>query len=228
MRYRLKVVDDSRVLIENEETGLFVGSANIFFGPAPEDPHQIVMRACEVFSNAGGSIAFISPGLCPLRPAPIVFARWEASRGFPSFQGREAEPAEPYRMERRFGSLLAEASIEVARAASEYLNGRVNAETINKCAELIAELHTIRSASHYGSFDHRAGDADPYFSGPTKSSARMSFNEAAQYYGLRELKIRHQDLSDATLAEILTWPLDLLPKMFDRLAPRKLWFSRDL
>ena len=51
----------------------------------------------------------------------------------------------------------------------------------------------------------------------------MTFAEAAEYYGLRELRKRHPDLSDETLKVVLSWPLDVLRSLsgnFDSLALR--------
>ena len=47
----------------------------------------------------------------------------------------------------------------------------------------------------------------------------MGFAEAAQHYGLLELQRRFPDQSDPTLKEMLSWPLDLLRNLVDRVSP---------
>jgi hypothetical protein len=51
------------------------------------------------------------------------------------------------------------------------------------------------------------------------SGPRMSFAEAAQFYGMKELRRRHPDASNATLREVLAWPLEVLTDLLERLSP---------
>jgi hypothetical protein len=48
----------------------------------------------------------------------------------------------------------------------------------------------------------------------------MSFAAAAQNYGMSELRQRLPDVSEAILHELLSWPLELLTRLLDRLSPQ--------
>jgi hypothetical protein len=49
---------------------------------------------------------------------------------------------------------------------------------------------------------------------------RMSFAAAAQHYGMFELQMRFPDVSETALKEALSWPLDLLRDLLNRLSPQ--------
>ena len=48
----------------------------------------------------------------------------------------------------------------------------------------------------------------------------MSFGAAAQHYGMIELRIRFPDESETTLKKVLSWPLDLLDDLLNRITPQ--------
>ncbi len=105
----------------------------------------------------------------------------------------------------------------VARGQTEYQGGGLKAETKEKCAGLIAQLHATWYASRFGSFDADRGVHDPYFA--NKSGPRMTFAAAARHYGMFELRLRFPDVSETTLKAMLSWPPDLLRDTLNRLSP---------
>jgi hypothetical protein len=60
---------------------------------------------------------------------------------------------------------------------------------------------------------------DPYFAN-FGDDPRMSFAAAAQHYGMFELQMRFPDVSETTLKALLSWPLDLLDDLLNRVPPQ--------
>jgi hypothetical protein len=60
---------------------------------------------------------------------------------------------------------------------------------------------------------------DPYFAN-FGDDPRMSFGAAAQHYGMIELRTRFPDESETTLKKVLSWPLDLLDDLLNRITPQ--------
>src|ERR1017187_5666371 len=104
---------------------------------------------------------------------------------------------------------LGDAGSLIALAVMEYQSGGLKAETKSKYADVITKLHAIWYASRFGSFDAERRVIDPYFAN-FGDDPRMSFADAAQHYGMFELRMRFPDESDTTLKEVLSWPLELL------------------
>jgi hypothetical protein len=126
----------------------------------------------------------------------------------------------PNRIEQLLGTLLADICVEVARGVIECGDGGLEGSTKERCARLIAEVHAIWYVSRFGSFDDETRPAnDPYFSNTTSSGPRLSFPQAAAVYGMWELRRRFSDISDATLRQVLAWPLELLKTTLERLSP---------
>jgi hypothetical protein len=224
MRYRLKVVDEDRIFVQNVETGLIVGRVDAFLERGPLR-HQFVVSGCSFYDNEGVEIANVphTQVANPLRLPAVSIAFRERDNGYRTFQANADQPVRPDETEQRLGFLLAQASAEMARGVLEYQNGGLRADTKNNFGALIAEVHSIRAASYHGSFDDKVRQEELYFSGSSPSGPRMTFTEAAEYYGLRELRKRHPDLGDETLKVVLAWPLDLLRSLsgnFDSLALR--------
>jgi hypothetical protein len=224
MRYRLKVVDEDRIFVQNVEMGLIVGRVNAFL---ERDPlrHQFVVSGCSFYDNEGVEIAYVphTQVANPLRLPAVSIAFRERDNGYRTFKANADQPVRSDETEHRLGFLLAQASAEVARGVIEYPNGGLRADTKSTFGALIAEVHSIRAASYHGSFDDKVREEELYFSGPSPSASRMTFAKAAEYYGLRELRKRHPDLSDETLKVVLSWPLDVLRSLsgnFDSLALR--------
>jgi hypothetical protein len=107
----------------------------------------------------------------------------------------------------------------IARAWIECRNRGLKSETKSKYADLIAQLHDIWYASRFGSFDDESRVIDPYFAN-TRDRPRISFADAAQQYGMFELQMRFPEVSDTTLKELLSWPLELLENTLMRLSPQ--------
>jgi len=76
-------------------------------------------------------------------------------------------------------------------------------------------MHSIWYASRFGSFDGERRVMDPYFAN-FGGDPRTSFAAAAQHYGMFELGLRFPDVSETTLKEALSWPLDLLDDALNR------------
>jgi hypothetical protein len=222
MRYRLEVNDDEDIDVHNVETGLVVGWVWPIFDRNPKFADREFVIGCNIYSNHHRNLSSVLHTQVrePLRFAAVLLSLHEEQEGYPTLKAHAAELPQPDRMEHLLGALLADTCKEMARGALECQNvGSLNNSTKLWCAALLAKLHAIWSASKYGSLDHKLRVEENYFSGATPSSPRMSFADAAEYYGMKELRKRFPDLSDTTLQEVLAWPLALLPRLTDRLAP---------
>jgi hypothetical protein len=82
-----------------------------------------------------------------------------------------------------------------------------------------ARIQAIWWASLFGSFNGETQTTEPYFA--YSSDPREPFAAAAQRYGLYILRQRFPDESETTLKAALSWPLDLLTKLVNRLSPKK-------
>ena len=89
------------------------------------------------------------------------------------------------------GRLVADACGAIAMALREYQDGGLRAETKLHGGDLIARLYSLRQ--------YMVGYWD--------------FDAMARTYGKRVLRERYDDLSDAALDELVSWPLDLLAKV---------------
>ena len=219
MRYRMEVIEDELV-IGNVETDIDLGSVIPLSRDDPHDPDRPILSGCTVLNKDGDSIATISTATLPnpLEMAAVAVANHEAANGYRGFKGG-AEGPDPYRIEWRLGTVLADAASEVARGLIEFRSGGLKAETKSKYADLIAQLHDIWYASRFGSFDGERRVMDPYFAN-FGGDPRMSFAAAAQHYGMFELRSRFPDESETTLQAALSSPLDLLSDTLNRLSPR--------
>jgi hypothetical protein len=217
MRYRTEVIEDELV-IRNVETDIKLG----FVIPLSIDdlhrPDRPILSGCTVLNKDGHSIATIIRATVPnpLEQAAVAVANYEAHYGYPGFKAGAKNP-DTHRIEWLLGTVLADAASLIAVAVIEYQNGGLKAETKSKYADLITQLHDICYASRFGSFDGERRVMDPYFA--NGSCSRISFGAAAQHYGLSELRRRFPDVSETTLKEVLSWPLDLLSDTLNRLLP---------
>ena len=153
-----------------------------------------------------------------LEIGPAAIASYEEANGYPDFEPLDEEP-QPKRVEYLLGTLLADAAAEIARAVLEYKGSGLTAETKEKFGEWIVELYRIWFASRFGSWDGERRVYDPYFAHPYPEQPRLSFAAAAQEYGMRELKMRFPEASEAALKEILLLPLEMLECLLNRLVP---------
>ena len=216
MRYRLELNDEDLV-VRNVETDLELGAVLRQCIDDPHDPNRLILTACTVFNSGGQHIATICTSN-PLEAAAVAVANYEAHYGYPGFKPG-AERPEPYRIERRLGTLLADTASVIGRGLFEFRDGGVKAETKEKFGELIAQLYDIWYASRFGSFDAERGVQDPYFANTPSCHPRMSFAAAARHYGMDELRFRFPDASEAALKKALSWPLEMLERTLNSLVP---------
>jgi len=219
MRYRMEAIEDELV-IRNVETDIQLGTAVPFTMNDPNDPIHPIF-GCSVLNKDADKIATISTITVPnpLEMAPVAIANYEAMSGYPGIKDGAKNP-DPQRIEWRLGTVLADAASLIARAVIEYQSGGLKAETKLKYADVITELYDIWFASRFGSFDGETRVMDPYFAN-FASDPRMTFAAAAQHYGMFELRRRFPDESETTLRGMLSWPLDLLTDLLNRLSSRK-------
>jgi hypothetical protein len=98
-------------------------------------------------------------------------------------------------IERHIGETVADAVCAMGRARVEYEDGALQAETKERCVELIACLYRLwRYTPGYESFD-----------------------DAARHYGKVVLPERFGDASDAALDKLISWPLDTLAAVVRKL-----------
>ena len=217
MRYRMEAIEDE-LIIRNVETDIQLGTAVPFWMNDPNDPIHPIF-GCSVLNKDADKIATISTITVPnpLEMAPVAIANYEAMSGYPGIKDGAKNP-DPQRIERRLGTLLAEAVSVGALGLIECQSGGLKAETKETCSELLAQVGDIWYASRFGSFDAERRVIDPYFA--NGRYPRMSFAAAAQHYGMIELRIRFPDESETTLKKVLSWPLDLLDDLLNRLTPQ--------
>jgi hypothetical protein len=218
MRYRMEAIEDE-LIIRNVETDLLLGSVLRPCIVDPHDPNRLIFTGCTVLNQDGDRIASISTITMPnpLEQAAAAVANYEEYYGYPGFKGG-TQGAQPDRIERRLGTLLADAVSPIARGLLECRSSGLKAETKETCSELLAQVGDIWYASRFGSFDAERRVIDPYFA--NGRYPRMSFAAAAQHYGMLELRIRFPDVSEATLKAVLSWPLDLLDDLLNRITPQ--------
>jgi hypothetical protein len=222
MRYRLEILDDESLVVHNVETGLILGGVIARLADHPHDPARKIVSSCTVLNNAGVELATIINRTVPspLSVAAVAVANHERFLDYPGLREHSAERCLPNRIEQLLGTLLADICAEVATGIIQCGNGGLEGSTKERCARLIAELHAIWYVSLFGSFDDERRRAyDPYFSNITSSGPRLSFPQAAAVYGMRELRRRFADIGDATLRQLLAWPLELLRSTVERLSP---------
>ena len=222
MRYRLEVLDDDHLVVHNVETGLILGSVIPHFASHPDDPGRKIVSSCTVLNSTGVELATIINRTVPspINVAAVAIANHERHYNYPGLRNHSAERCLPNRIEQLLGPLVADICAEVARGIIECANGGLEGSTKERCARLITELHSIWYVSLFGSFDDETRLAnDPYFSNTTSSGPLLSFPQAAAVYGMLELRRRFADISDATLRQVLAWPLELLTSTVERLSP---------
>jgi hypothetical protein len=215
MRYRLEMLDDHELVINNVDMDLVLGFVQCRLIIDPQG--QITGRGCMVLNKDKKSIAMLTMKNY-LETAPEAVASHEERLGYPGFKGGN-EQFQRNRLEYLLGSVLADTAAVIARAVFEYANGGLTAETKERYLGLIDQLYRIWFASRFGSYDAERRGHEPYFVHPYPQGPRMSFPAAAQDYGMWELKMRFPEASEAALKEILLLPLEMLDCTLRRLAP---------
>jgi hypothetical protein len=215
----MEVIEDELV-VRNVETDINLGSVVRLYTDDPHDPNRLILSGCTVLNKDADSIATISTTTVPnpIEMGAVAVANYEAYYGYPGLKDCAKNP-DPDRIEWLLGTVLADAASLIASAVIECRSGGLIAETKSKYADLIAQVHRIWYASRFGSFDAERRVMDPYFAN-FAGDPRMSFAAAAQHYGMIELRTRFPDENETTLKEALSWPLDLLDDLLNRLSPQ--------
>ncbi len=220
MRYRLEQLHDDKLVIRNVETDAKLGYVDRIWLPHPSRPHEWMLSGCTIRNRKGVELATIGPPNVPrpLQEAAKAVATHEAYYGYPGFKVVAKDP-QPNRIERRLGTLLADAVFEIACALIERGNGGLKSKTKRRCGKLIAQLYAIWYVSRFGSFNAERWATEPYFANVPASGPRLSFAEAVQIHGMFELRMRYPDASEATLKLGLSWPIELLKCLLNSLVP---------
>jgi hypothetical protein len=218
MRYRIEQLTNDELVVRNVETDVILGLAVPLGVLDPHDPDKWLVTGCRVLDARGNILAVIDTKSVPrpLEMAAVAIATSEEYLGYPGLKAVAKEP-NPRRIEFRLGTLLADLASEFARALIECCNGGLKAETKRKCTDLLTQLHGIWYVSRFGSLNAERRAHEPYFANHPTCDARLSFGEAAQTYGMFELRRRYPDASDATLKLGLSWPLDTLESLIKSL-----------
>jgi hypothetical protein len=206
MRYRIEDANDY-ISVRHVETDREVGAAlerHIYIDGRAVD-------VCNTFNNAGEWLAVASSELhsFPLQTAAIALANHEEYYGFPDLKGAEWN-VHADRVERRLGSLIADTALAFARGFCEAAGRGLTAETRDQFAASLAELASLCRIGHAGCFNATTRTHEPYFANPLSCRTRLNFSDAAEWYGMRELRTRHPDLSDAEQQKLVGWVLQWL------------------
>jgi hypothetical protein len=200
MRYRIEDANGC-MLVRHVETDRVVGAAL-------EHPVYIdgrVVDVCNTFNHAGELVAFTSSDFhnCPLQTAAQALAY---HTDHPDLKSAEWN-AQTDRVERRLGKLIADTALAFARGFCEAVGSGLTAGTRDQFAASLAELASLCRTSRAGCYDATARMIEPYFGNSAPSGPRLAFPDAAQVYGMRELRARHPDLNDAERKKLLGWVL---------------------
>jgi hypothetical protein len=222
MRYRMEMLEDETLVVRNVETDLILGFINRPCMDDPQNPNRLISLGCVVLSRDLNEIATIPATTVqrPLEHASVAVANYEAYYGYPDFRHVEERP-QPDRVERSLGTVVADAASVLARAFLEYQNGGVKAETKAKFGDLMTRLYDFWVTSSYHSFNGERQVLEPYFANLDASQPRLLFWDAAQQWGMDELRSRHPDASDKPMQAVLSMPLDELERTLNRLVPLK-------
>jgi hypothetical protein len=205
MYYRLEARDEC-ISIRHVETDREVGY--VCPGEYIHPGRSGNFLGCTIRNLSGQELATITTANHP-RPfecAAIAAATYQEHYSFPDLKGAlRSDQAD--RVERRLGGLLADTVGAFARAIREANDGEMMAETTYKFAESLSELAQLWWASRLGCFDATSRTQEPYFASPLPSGPRLTFSGAAQVYGMRELRERYPDISEAQQQKLLGWVL---------------------
>lgn len=205
MRYRIEDANDY-ISVRHVETDREVGAAlerHVYIDGRAVD-------VCNTFNNAGEWLAVTSSELhsFPLQTAAIALANHEEYYNFPDLTGADWN-VRADRVERWLGNLIADTALAFARGFCEAAGRGLTAETRDQFAASLAELASLCRISHAGCFNATTRTVEPYFANPLPG-ARLNFSDAAHWYGMRELRTRHPDLSDAEQQKLVGWVLQWL------------------
>ncbi len=198
MRYRAEELGpekDHTIAIRNVETDLVLGLVL----PHSKDELTDVL-------TLGGTIATFENKMGVLEHATHAVARYEEHYGYPDLRDCRPNP-QPDRIERRLGTIMADAVCCFSQALVDKVNGVTNDLVKKKFGELVAELFPIYSVSQTGSLNGENRQIEPYFASVPVYYNRLHFSDAALMHGLFELqtRVRHADegASKVLLLEVL-------------------------
>jgi len=216
MRYRMEVMDGEPA-IRNVETDVVVGAVP-GSGYDAKDPDLKANFDVAIWN--GQEISGFPRQ--PLESALSAIAFNEADNGYPSLKNCAAKP-NPVRIEFALGELIADAASTLARGVIEDRSGALQKETGEKFADLTVQIFRIRWASAFGSFNGETRQKEPYFLN-VWTNERVTFDTAAQCYGMFELTMRFPDVSEEEplLQELLSSAIEFVKQATEREMPTRL------
>ena len=131
--------------------------------------------------------------------------------GYPHFKGFEKAP-QRNRVEQLLGTMVADFVCDLLQMVLEGTTGGVQPSTKNKFYDVLDELLKLWDVSHFGSWNSERRVYEPYFADPKPENPRLNFGGAVRTYGLIELRKRFPQESDATLQNLLWWPIEMLDR----------------
>jgi hypothetical protein len=208
MRYRIEDAD-ACLLVRHIETDRVVGAAlerRCYMDGK-------VFEICETFNNAGEMLATVS-GATVRNPltTPAVALAYHADHN----DLKDADwNAQADRVERRLGKLIADTALAFARGFCEAVGRGLTAETRDQFAASLAELCSLCRISRAGCYNAAARTHEPYFANPLPG-VRLNFSDAAEWYGMCELRARRPDLTWAEQEKLVGWVLQWVSDALSR------------
>jgi hypothetical protein len=217
MYYRLEVINGVLGVV-NVETDVLVGLVHRPLVPDPENPGRLIsFPGCIAADIFGRKIACIFAEFCPpYISAAISAVAWaqEQKTSYADAKDKSAGPPPDFTpVECLLGEILADAVVEKTHMLDERRAGFLTKERLDG---LMSKLLDIWFASSFGSYNSKRRTDEPYFRNTPASRPRLSFIEAAQQYGMRELRCRFFDEPDAVLKEHLSLVLEDLKLLCDQ------------
>jgi hypothetical protein len=206
MLYRLEIEYDY-IAVKHIATDREIGYAFLDSSVAADGT---MVDACTIYDNRHVRLERVPSTVIafPLRCAAISLAFRQEDNGLSDLQGATWNE-HPDRVERRLGTLLADAAIAFSRGVCESISEGLTAKTRDEFAAALGVLSSIWWVSRIGCIDavKFRGTEQPYFANPQPSGPRLTFSGAAQVYGMRELRERRPALTDAERQKALNWVL---------------------
>jgi hypothetical protein len=217
MLYRIEDANDY-ISVRHVETDREVGAAlerRVYIDGSAVD-------VCNTFNNAGEWLAVATSQLhsFPLQTAAMALADHEEQYDFPDLKCAEWN-VHADRVERRLGSVIADTASAFARAFCEAAGSGLTDETRDQFAGSLAELASLCRIGHAGCFNATTRTHEPYFANPLSCRKRLNFSDAAEWYGMLELRTRHPDLSDAEQQKLVGWVLRWLSDLLAAAVPAR-------
>jgi hypothetical protein len=208
MYYRLEYEND-HIAIKHVETDRELGYVNPDEFVYPD--YKGTFHGCRIFSREGNQLAVVTPlhHPCPMQCGAIAAAHYDEYNNYPDLNGVPWNDHND-RVELRLGALLADTGLAFACGFCQAIGAGLKAKTRDEFAGSLAKLSSLWWISRFGSFNASNHTLQPYFAMPSPSDLRLTFSSAAQVYGMRELRARYPNLSDAERQKLLGWVLQWL------------------